>query len=87
MERNRPNPAEQAQQMITTAFDSITTINEEISRLSSLSDQQKIDRCKKRIQANVDHLKIVVANPDVIANGADLQPFHSAISQGTAAVQ
>lgn len=71
---------EQITYTITAARDSVSVITEVIEKLNSGATLTK--DLKGNIQRNVDHLKIVVANDQIISSGQDISDLNAAIAAG-----
>jgi len=71
---------EEIQTTIKAARDSVWVINNELQKISE--NESMTDEVKKTIQRNVEHLKIIVSDPQVSASGEDISDLHSAISAG-----
>lgn len=77
-----PRTLKQIQQTITISRDSILVINDEIQKLANgqLANKER----KDNIYRNVEHLKFIVADKEVIASGEDISDLHAAIVIGQA---
>lgn len=71
---------EQITYTITAARDSVSVITEVIEKLNS--GATLTEDLKGNIQRNVDHLKIVVANDQIISSGQDISDLNAAIAAG-----
>lgn len=74
--------AEQIEQMVKVAGDSVWVIDQTIQKIAggaSLSLELKGD-----LQRNVEHLKIVTAQPDVVESGVDVSALTAGIARGEA---
>ena len=81
MERE-PRTLEQIQATIRAARDSVWVVNDEIQKLAE-GNTASADR-KGNIDRNVAHLKIIVADQEIIDSGEDVTDLHAAISAGEA---
>lgn len=73
---------EQIQGTIGAARDSVWVINDELQKLPEggfLTEQGR-----GNIQRNVDHLKLIVSNSEVLGSGEDISDLHAAITAGEA---
>ena len=77
-----PMTAEQIARTITSAGDSVTVINEAITKLTNGATPSL--ELKNLLQRNVDHLKIVVAKEDIVAAGTDVSALNTGITAGQA---
>lgn len=73
---------EQIQATIRAARDSVWVINEEIQKLTDGEPATK--NSKNSIDRNVAHLKLVVADPEIVASGEDIADLQAAIANGEA---
>jgi hypothetical protein len=71
---------QQITQMITAARDSVWVIGDTIQKLEN--GQTPSRELKGAIERNVGHLKIVVADEDVINSGQDISDLQAAIATG-----
>jgi hypothetical protein len=83
---DRPNREFSIANYLSAAGDSVRVIEMEIQKLPTLTSEEDIQRSKKIIRRNVDHLKIVVADSRVIASGENTANLQTAIAQGEAAI-
>lgn len=81
MERE-PRTLEQIQATIRAARDSVWVINDEIEKLAN--GQPADSQRKGNITRNVEHLKLVVADQEIIDSGDDISDLHTAIADGEA---
>ena len=72
----------QIQNTIRAARDSVWVVNDEIQKLADGKPANK--ERKGNIQRNVDHLKIIVADQEIIDSGEDIADLHEAITAGEA---
>jgi hypothetical protein len=70
----------QIDNMIKAARDSVWVINNEIEKLTN-GDAPSLE-AKGNIERNVAHLKLVVANQEVIDSEKDISDLQTAISDG-----
>lgn len=75
-------PLEKAQRTINAAKDSAWVIQDEVTKLQVSGKLTESNR--GNIQRNVDHLKLVVANQDIISSGEDITDLNAAIILGEA---
>lgn len=80
MDENRS--LEEIQFTIRIARDSVGVVNDEIEKLNSGEPATK-DR-HGILDRNVEHLKIIVSNQDVIDSNEDISDLHEAITAGEA---
>jgi hypothetical protein len=73
---------EQIQSTIRAARDSVWVINEEIQKLSA--GGSLTDDARGNIERNVEHLKIIVADAEIVASGEDISDLQTAITSGEA---
>lgn len=81
MERE-PRTLEQIQGTIRAARDSVWVISDEIQKLAD--GQPATTERKGNIERNVSHLKIVVADQEIIDSGEDISDLNAAITTGEA---
>jgi predicted nucleic acid-binding Zn-ribbon protein len=81
MER-KPRTLEQIQQTIKSARDSVWVINNEIEKLAA--GQEATKERKGRIERNVGHLKLIVADQEIIDSGETIADLITAIAAGEA---
>lgn len=79
MER-QPRTLEEIQGTITAARDSIWVVNETLSQLAA-GEQPNQER-KGNLERNVGHLKLVVADEEIVNSGEDISDLHAAITAG-----
>lgn len=77
-----PRTLEQIQGTIRAARDSVWVIEDSIQKLTS--GAAATEELKGNIDRNVSHLKLVVANPEVIASGENISDLQAAIIAGEA---
>ena len=81
MERE-PRTLEEIQATIRAARDSVWVIN---STIASLNEGKLANASRKSdIDRNVSHLKLVVADPEILASGQDIGDLFTAIEEGEA---
>lgn len=73
---------EQIQATIRAARDSVWVVNDEIQKLAD--GQPATKERKGNIDRNVAHLKLVVADPEIVASGEDIADLQAAIVAGEA---
>lgn len=73
-------PLEKAQRTINAAKDSAWVIQNEVTKLQSSGTLSESNR--GNIQRNVDHLKLVVADQNIISSGEDITDLNAAITLG-----
>jgi hypothetical protein len=78
----KPRTLAQIQQTIKNAKDSVWVINNEIEKLAA-GEAASASR-KDNIFRNVEHLKIVVGNQEIIDSGEDISELQTGISVGEA---
>jgi hypothetical protein len=71
---------EQIQSTIRAARDSVWVINEEIQKLSA--GGSLTDDARGTIERNVGHLKIIVADAEIVGSGEDISDLQTAITSG-----
>lgn len=81
MERE-PRTLEEIQGTIRAARDSVWVVNDEIQKLAD--GQPATKERKGNIDRNVSHLKLVVADSEVVASGEDIADLQAAIVAGEA---
>jgi hypothetical protein len=81
---NTPRTLEQIQGTIRAARDSVWVISDEIEKLTTRGQLTKDGR--GNIERNVGHLRIVVADTELVASGEDIADLHSAIASGEQAL-
>jgi hypothetical protein len=81
MERE-PRTLEQIKQTIKAARDSVWVITNEIEKL--VAGQPANKERKGNIERNVAHLKIIVADQEIIDSGEDIADLIAAIATGEA---
>lgn len=81
MERE-PRTLEQIQGTIRAARDSVWVISDEIQKLAD--GQPATTERKGNIERNVSHLKIIVADQEIIDSGEDISDLNAAITTGEA---
>ena len=81
MERE-PRTLEQIQGTIRAARDSVWVVEDTIAQLA---DGKTANRERKEnIERNVSHLKLVVADEEIISSNEDIADLHAAITAGEA---
>jgi ligand-binding sensor domain-containing protein len=78
----RPRTLEEIQQTIKAARDSVWVINEQITKLTNGEPANK--EHKGNIERNVAHLKIIVADQEIIDSREDISDLNAAITTGDA---
>jgi hypothetical protein len=73
---------EQIQATIRAARDSVWVVTDELEKLAAGKPATK--ERKGNIDRNVSHLKLVVADPEVVASGEDISDLQAAIAAGEA---
>jgi hypothetical protein len=81
MERE-PRTLEQIKQTIKAARDSVWVVTNEIEKL--VAGQPANKERKGNIERNVQHLKIIVADQEIIDSGEDIADLIAAIATGEA---
>jgi hypothetical protein len=81
MERE-PRTLEQIQGTIRAARDSVWVVTDEIEKLTA--GQPANNERKGNIERNVAHLKLIVADQEIIDSGEDIADLHAAIAAGEA---
>lgn len=71
-------------QTIRAARDSVWVIEDSLAKVAAGATLS--DELHGNIDRNVEHLKLVVGNPDVSESGEDISDLHNAIAQGSAAI-
>ena len=69
---------------IRAARDSVWVIEDSLAKIAA--GETLSDELRGNIDRNVEHLKLVVGNPDVSGSGEDISDLHNAIIQGSAAI-
>jgi hypothetical protein len=82
MQENQKRTLEEIQGTIRAARDSVWVINDEIQKLAD--GQPANSECKGNIGRNVGHLKLVVADQEIIDSGEDISDLQEAIVVGEA---
>lgn len=77
-----PRTLEQIQGTIRAARDSVWVVQDTIAQLDS--GKTANSERKGNIERNVGHLKLVVADQEVIDSGEDIADLHAAITAGEA---
>ena len=77
-----PRTLEQIQRTIRSARDSVWVITNEIEKLTAGATASR--NVKDNIDRNVEHLKLVVADQEVIDSGEDIDDLNAAIVTGEA---
>jgi hypothetical protein len=81
MERE-PRTLEQIQGTIRAARDSVWVVTDEIEKLAEGQPANK--ERKGNIDRNVAHLKLIVADQEIIDSGEDIADLHTGIAAGEA---
>jgi hypothetical protein len=79
MERE-PMTQEEIEGTVRAARDSVWVVNDEIAKLAN--NMPWNDERKGKIERNVAHLEIVMANPEISGSGLDLSDLTTAIAIG-----
>ena len=79
---NQPRTLEQIQATIRAARDSVWVVTSEIEKLTAGQTASK--EIKGNIERNVAHLKIIVANQEIIDSGENIADLVAAIAAGEA---
>ena len=82
MDDNTPRTIEQIRGTIKAARDSVWVIEDTLDQLSK--GKTPTNERKSNIDRNVGHLKIVVADQEIIDSGEDIADLHAAIATGEA---
>jgi hypothetical protein len=82
---NTPRTLEQIQGTIRAARDSVWVVTDEIQKLTEREELTTEGR--GNIERNVGHLRLVVADTELVASGEDIADLHSAIAAGEQALQ
>jgi hypothetical protein len=82
MENGTPRTIEQIRGTIRAARDSVWVITDEIEKLDAGGTPNK--HVKGNIDRNVSHLKLVVADQEIIDSGEDIADLTAAITTGGA---
>lgn len=82
MDNQEPKTLAQIQATIRAARDSVWVIDDTISQL--VAGKTANSERKGNIERNVGHLKIVVADPEIVASGEDIADLQAAIVTGEA---
>ena len=77
-----PRTPEQILRTVTAARDSVTVINQVLSGLASGNSPSL--EYKRNLERNVGHLKLVVADPEVVNSGNNIDDLNAAIVAGDA---
>jgi hypothetical protein len=80
--QKEPRTLEEIQQTIKAARDSVWVINDQIQKLSEGKPANK--ERKGNVERNVSHLKLIVANQEIIDSGEDIADLQAAIVTGEA---
>jgi hypothetical protein len=79
---NTPKTLAQIQGTIRSARDSVWVITDEIEKLTAGASPNKNN--KGNIERNVGHLKLVVADTEIVNSGEDIADLIAAIATGEA---
>ena len=79
---NTPKTLAQIQGTIKSARDSVWVITDEIEKLTAGASPNKMH--KGNIDRNVEHLKLVVADTEIVDSGEDIADLIAAIATGEA---
>lgn len=82
MEEREPRTLEQIQGTIRAARDSVWVVTDTLDQLAAGKPANK--ERKGNIDRNVSHLKLVVADQEVIDSGEDISDLQAAITAGEA---
>jgi predicted GTPase len=77
-------PEQKIADTLKAARDSVWVVTSSIEKLTN--GEQASEEIKDTIERNVEHLKLVVANPLIADSGQDISDLQSAITNGTAKV-
>ena len=80
MNETKQRTLEEIQGTIRSARDSVWVINDTISKL--VEGATASNELKGNLERNVGHLKLVVADPEIISSGEDIADLHAAIAAG-----
>jgi len=75
-----PRTLEQIQTTIRVARDSVWVVTDELQKLAD--GQPATPDRKSNIERNVSHLKLVVADQEVVDSGEDISDLNAAIAAG-----
>ena len=73
---------EEIQGTLKAARDSVWVVNDSLEKLAN--GAAVTDDIKGNIDRNVSHLKLVVANPEIVNSGEDISDLNAAITAGEA---
>jgi hypothetical protein len=82
MEETRQRTLEEIQGTIRAARDSVWVVNDTLAKLAEGAASN--NELKGNLERNVGHLKLVVADPEIIASNEDIADLHTAIAAGEA---
>ena len=82
MEETRQRTLEEIQGTIRAARDSVWVVNDTLAKLAEGVTPN--NELKGNLERNVGHLKLVVADPEIIASNEDIADLHTAIAVGEA---
>ena len=82
MEETRQRTLEEIQGTIRAARDSVWVVNDTLAKLAEGATPN--NELKGNLERNVGHLKLVVADPEIIASNEDIADLHTAIAVGEA---
>ena len=82
MEETRQRTLEEIQGTIRAARDSVWVVNDTLAKLAEGVTPN--NELKGNLERNVGHLKLVVADPEIIASNEDIADLHTAIVVGEA---
>jgi hypothetical protein len=71
-------------QTIRAARDSVWVIEDSLAKVAAGATLS--NELRGNIERNVEHLKLVVGNPNVLESGEDISDLHNAITQGNATI-
>ena len=79
---NTPKTLAQIQATIRAARDSVHVINEQIEKL--VAGETPDNNIKGNIERNVEHLKLVVSDTEIVSSGESITDLQAAITAGDA---
>jgi hypothetical protein len=79
---NTPKTLAQIQATIRAARDSVHVINEQIEKLVAGETPNK--NIKGNLERNVEHLKLVVSDTEIVSSGESITDLQAAITAGDA---
>lgn len=84
MEAQEPKTIEQIRGTLKAARDSVWVVTDELSKMAAAGSLSKESR--GNIQRNVDHLKLVLADQEIIDSGETVTDLQTAVTDGTEAL-